>query len=476
MSSNSPQRPGLLRRLFKWLVRGVLLLLVLLVAAFIIVFWGALKNRFVVFPQQAVAWQTIKDNRINVPYQTGWNEYRGAIHNHSEISHDSEVPFEEILRVMKEVGRDFIIMSDHCQDGGNLYGLQWKGIHDGVLFIQGFEMQAGFMPVGLPEGTVLDCKDDPETLAKKVEEAGGSVFIIHAEQKRPWHLPQISAMEIYNVHPDFMEELRGWRLHRLITNVLVNLHAYPDQTFRLAFDPSTPVIENWDEMNISRNIGGFGGNDTHQNVGVYGIYKPDGSLLIRHAEGKDIKTYKLNFLSRGLLRLFFGPLEPNKEIFRFQIDRYERMTRHVCTHVLAKDLTEEEIITAINEGRAFVGFDMLADSTGFVWMAKDGNRQAIMGESIPYSPTLKLVAASPHLCRFIVRRHGIKVYEAEGATLEWQPEQPGKYRVEAELKILGEWVPWVYSNPVEITEPGAAAPADGADATQELREIGTGVL
>lgn len=446
------QGRGFFRTLFKWVFRGVLLVVLLVVLALLFVFRGALYNRAVAFPKQDAAWNTIRQNRIPVPFFTGWNEYKGAIHNHSEISHDSEVPFEHILKTMKETGRDFIIMSDHCQEGdNNLYGLQWKGIHDGVLFVQGFEMQAGFMPVGLPEGTVLSCEDEPEALAAKIEEAGGTVFIIHAEQKRPWHLSQISAMEIYNIHPDFMEELKGKRLLRLVTNVLVNLRAYPDHCFRLSFDPPVQVMNTWDELNISRDIGGFGGNDTHQNVGIYGIYQADGSLRLRHAEGKDIKTYPLNFLTRGLLRLFCGPLEPGKEAFRLQIDPYERMTRHVCTHVLARDLTEEEILGAIMDGRAFVGFDMIADSTGFVWMAKTADAQAVMGESIPLSPGLKLVGASPHVCRFIVKRHGEEVYRTEGASMEFVPELPGKYRVEAELRILDEWVPWVYANPVEIT-------------------------
>jgi len=38
--------------------------------------------------------------------------------------------------------------------------------------------------------------------------------------------------------------------------------------------------------------------------------------------------------------------------------------------------------------------------------------------------------------------------------MEFVPDQPGKYRVEAELRILDEWVPWVYANPVEITAAG----------------------
>lgn len=449
---------SLRRRIAKWCLILVLVVAVLLGILFVGLFHDALYNRFVRFPKEKAAWDSFRANRIPVTTLTGYNEYRGAIHNHSHISHDSEVPWELILKTMKDQGRDFIIMSDHCQENdNNLYGLQWKGMHDGVLFIQGFEMQEGFMPVGLPEGTILSCDDEAPTLAAKIEQAGGTVFIIHAEQERQWELPQISAMEIYNIHPDFMDELKGFKRQlRLATNVLLNIRAYPDLTFRLVFDGSQKVIDKWDELNITRKIGGFGGNDTHQNVGVYGIYKPDGSLLLRHAEGEDIKTYKLNFLTRGLLRAFFGPLEPNREIFRFQLDPYERMTRFTCTHVLARELTEPAILQAIMDGRAFVGFDMIADSTGFVWLAKNGNKTAVMGESMEFAPGITLIAEAPNRCRFTVRRHGVQVYQEENVGIRWQPTEPGKYRVEAELNVAGTWVPWIYANPIEITAPGVA--------------------
>ena len=450
----SRPKPSLLRRLFRWTFRALLVLAAILVVLLVALFHQALYNRFSLFPRQQAAWETIRSNRMPVAISTGYNEYRGIIHAHSYLSHDSEVPFEHILQTMKDVGRDFIILSDHCQENdNNLYGLQWKGLHDGKLFIQGFEMQEGFLPVGLPEGTVLSCKDDAATLAKKVEEAGGYVFIVHAEQPRQWDLPQIRAMEIYNIHPDFMEELKGKRLYHLITNILINLRSYPDQTIRSVFDPPLKVLDTWDQLSINRDLGGFGGNDSHQNVGIYGIYTQDGGLLVRHAEGKDLKKYTLNPVTRLLLRICFGPLEPGREVFRIQLDPYERMARFVCTHVLAHELTEQEILSAIIAGRAFVGFDMIADSTGFVFMARNKTQKAIMGESIDFIPgETTLQVFSPHVARFKILRYGKVVHEEEGPSIEWQPEQAGKYRVEAYLNILGEWTPWVYTNPVNLRE------------------------
>jgi len=66
---------------------------------------------------------------------------------------------------------------------------------------------------------------------------------------------------------------------------------------------------------------------------------------------------------------------------------------------------------------------------------------------------VRLRSASPHACRFTVVRHGQPVYRQEGTELDWQPDEPGKYRLEAELNILGEWTPWIYTNPLELTPP-----------------------
>ena len=66
------------------------------------------------------------------------------------------------------------------------------------------------------------------------------------------------------------------------------------------------------------------------------------------------------------------------------------------------------------------------------------------------TPRTRLRAASPHACRFIIVRGGRPVYRHEGTELDWQPDRPGKYRLEAELHILEEWAPWIYTNPVEL--------------------------
>ena len=446
------KKRGKLRFLLRWGVRVLALAVVLVAVLLLVVFRTALYHRLVTFPREAEAWAAIRAGRAEVTLDDGWNDYRGVCHSHSEVSHDCMVPFEEILQVLKDTERDFICMSDHCVDGKADYSVQWKGLKDGKLFVRGFEMSHGFMPWGLSDDTVLDCSKDPALLAKEIEERGGLLFIAHSEEPREWELPQIKGMEIYNIHTDFKDE----NMRDLAPDLLLNLRAYPDQTFRLIFDRQTEILRHWDQLNATRKMVGIAANDCHQNNGVVGTYTAQGTLLLLDTSPDTIGEYSLNPLTRLLLRIFFGHLEPGRQLFHFQLDPYERMVRYVSTHVLARELTEAALLDALRQGRVFIGFDMIADSTGFTYVAegpgpRESGGRAVMGESMPWSLGIRLRGASPHPCRFTILRNGALEHQCEGREFEWASVGRGKYRVEAELEILGEWVPWVYTNPIDLT-------------------------
>ncbi len=441
------KKPRTIRSLIlRWTLRLTGALILLFLIAFLAVFHSALYNRFVNFPREARAWEALRAQTEAVSIQHGWNEYKGVCHSHSELSHDSDVPFEEILEALKIAGSDFIFMSDHCIDGKADYSLQWRGVYDGILFAPGFEMQDGFMPFGLPSDTVLDCGEDLEVLAKQIDALGGLLFFAHAEQDRRWELPELVGIEIYNLHADFSDE----NVRQLAPHILLCLGAYPDQTIRLIFDRQTELLAKWDRLNEIKKVVGIAANDAHRNVGVRGYYSDKGKLLLHEANAKKIGEYNLNFLTKMLLRILFGPLEPGKRLFTFQLDPYERSVRFVQTHLLARELTEEALLDALREGRVFIAFDMIADSTGFAFVAEHGDVMAVMGESLPFAEGMRLRVASPIPCRFTILSDGKVMHVGEGRETTWTPPGPGRYRAEAELDILGEWVPWVYTNPIWI--------------------------
>lgn len=446
------KKRGCLGMTFIWGLRLVAVLLIAAGLVFVGVFHEALYNRFITFPAQAEAWEALQAQREEVTLEDGYTDYQGLCHSHSHLSHDSNVPFEEILRVLKETGRDFIAMSDHCVGATADFGLQWRGLHDGVLFVPGFEMREGLMPFGLPSQAVLQCGDDLPRLAQIVKDEGGVVFFAHTEEERMWALPQLDGMEIYNIHTDFKDETAegGNGYAKLAPDLILNLGTYPDQTFRLIFDEQTAILERWDELNKTRDITGIAGNDCHQNNGFTLTYTENDTLRLDDTSVATIGEYELNFFTRLMARIAFGPLEPGRELFRFQLDPYERMVRYVSTHALMNELTEAALLEALDEGRVYVSFDVLADATGFTFLADNGNTTVTMGEEMPFNNRVRLRAESPVPCRFTVIQDGEAVFTYEGRSLEWQPSAPGKYRVEAHVDLLGEWTPWVYTNPLNL--------------------------
>jgi hypothetical protein len=255
-------------------------------------------------------------------------------------------------------------------------------------------------------------------------------------------------MEIYNIHTDFKRG--GGKPSALVPDLLLNQGRYPEHVLRTMFSRPVDFLHHWDDLNRTRHITGIAGNDCHQNVGFRGVYTPSGTIRVEDTSPKTLKEFKLNWFTRPLARLFFGPLQPDRKLFHVQLDPYERMARYVNTHVLARDLSEPAILDALRAGRVFIGFDMIADCSSFRWFAAAGTNQTVMGERAPFSTGTRLHAKSPLPCRFTLLKDGSTAYQQEGRAVDWTPPGPGKYRVEAELKVLDEWIPWVYANPIQL--------------------------
>jgi hypothetical protein len=274
------------------------------------------------------------------------------------------------------------------------------------------------------------------------------LFYAHPEEPRAWDRPELAGMEIYNTHADFKPVEKN--LNAFLPEILVNQRRYPDQVLRLIFRRPTPFLNRWDDLNRTRHVTGIAGNDCHQNVGYRALITATNTIRLEDTSPRKLAEIRLNWLTRLLARVCFGPLDPGRRFFHIQLDPYERGARYVNTHVLAGELTEIAILDSLRAGRVFIGFDMIADSSGFRWLASGPIGSAVMGEQVVFSAGTRLRAFSPHECRFTVLRGGTPVCRQQGRKLEWAPSRPGKYRVEAELDVAGEWVPWVYANPIEL--------------------------
>ena len=146
-----------------------------------------------------------------------------------------------------------------------------------------------------------------------------------------------------------------------------------------------------------------------------------------------------------------------------KIDPYETVFRLVRMHILLETgtpLTRESIIEALRKGHAFVGFDVLGDTSGFGFTA--GQSQAgrlrsderVMGDEIELGGSVRLSAVSPMPARFVLLRDGEKISEfADASEIAANVTEPGTYRVEVYLDKLGppfDAAPWIMSNPIYV--------------------------
>jgi hypothetical protein len=334
-------------------------------AALALLVWlrEGLWNRFVRFPREERAWAELRARREPVPEDAGWPEFRGALHAHSELSHDSEVTFPDILRAMARARLDFIVLGDHAQpDGRADFSAQWRGLHDGKLLIAGFELRDGFLAFGARPGVTLSNRTPPDLLARQLVAAGGVLFYAHPENPRDWDRPELSGMEIHNLHSDFKRAYGSVAeaVRARFPDLLLSHGRFPEHVARLAFARPEEFLRRWDEVNRSRPIAGVAGNDAHQNVGVRAVVTERGRLRLEDPSPRRLAEFGVPDWLRPAVAAVAGPLEPGRRLFTVQFDPYDLSLRYVNTHVLARRLDESEIVAALRIGRAFVAYDLMS--------------------------------------------------------------------------------------------------------------------
>jgi acetyl esterase/lipase len=131
--------------------------------------------------------------------------------------------------------------------------------------------------------------------------------------------------------------------------------------------------------------------------------------------------------------------------------------RNTTTHVLAKDLTPDQILESVKQGHVYVAHDWLCDSTGFRFFADNNFGVFEMGDTVGtglIAGATKITAAVSVPAELKLIRNGVTVMEASGATLDYVVHDEGAYRLEAWLNVDGESRPWIFSNPLYVRGPG----------------------
>jgi hypothetical protein len=382
----------------------------------------AFRRRRLVRLHEAI--QQLNAQRNNFPLDplfSDYREYKGVVHVHSFLGGHSSGNFQEIIDAAKTNQLDFVVMTEHTERDINTAAMTLQGVHGGVLFLNGNEVsikntgRALLIP-GLEtqsnENTTL------ETLSQQVRAKQGLSIVAYPEEFIGWNSEAYDGVEVYNLYTNTKQINPA----KMFFDGLWSYGSYPDLLFANFYERPNENLRFWDQaLARGERLTALAGNDAHANVGL-GLYDSSGTRLI------------------GL-----------------QLDPYERSFAIVRVHILSNHrlgLMPESVLGALRSGSAFIGFDLLADSTGFRFSSTSGEEAVVQGQELKLQGEARLKVTAPLPGRIVLFRNGSAVQEEQGKNqAEFSVKEPGVYRCEVYLRQLPHPVreqPWIISNPIYV--------------------------
>jgi hypothetical protein len=327
-----------------------------------------------------------------------FSEHVGVVHVHSFLGGHSAGTFQEIISAARANRLHFVIMTEHPEEHIDTAAMTLSGMLGGVLFINGSELSAA------NGDRTLKLSDEISIAA-------------YPEEFKDWATPDLDGVEVYNVFTN------ARRVNPIIAffDVVWSQRAYPELIFAHYFQRPDEGLKKWDQALVQRRLIAVGGNDAHSNIG----------LSLKDSSGKTLV---------GL-----------------QLDPYETSFRLVRLHALIeknRPLDPPSLLSALQAGHCFIGFDFLGDSSGFSFEAESAGEKKIQGDEITLQQGTRLRIRTPVSSRIVVMKDGAVFLDESGInTKELAINERGVYRVEVYLPQLGPIVdqkPWIISNPIYV--------------------------
>lgn len=332
------------------------------------------------------------------------NDYRGVIHIHSELSHDSDGKFENIVKAAQNNQIDFVVLTDHWSP--DLYKKSKRGVFEKILFIAGAEISKNegitLLVLPLPENFIPenDWRKNIFNLRKKKS----AVLASHIEFSQTPQLTSVDGIEMTNLHSILVDRT-------YFGFVWMWFGALFPQNWDLSFIFDSDVLKNiprWRYLNQDLKIPAFAGNDTHDN------YRQLWRL------GKKLGSYNNTF-------------------------------KLITTHVWSENLEEKLIVEAIKNGKSYFSFEIFGNAKNFRFYGTNGKEVFLPGDntSIKEKTTIVLQAPphkDPKNTKLKILRDNKLIKEGAGILLTLETNVPGNYYGE----IWKNNKPWIFSNPIKI--------------------------
>jgi hypothetical protein len=346
-------------------------------------------------------------------------DYTGIIHFHSEHSWDGRISIGEIINAARENNVDFLMLTDHSCQEARKNGLE--GWNEEVLLVVGQEISPRFnhyIAFGVDEDIAVDEGETiaPQGYIDQVRRGGGIGFIAH---------PDHEGTELFHVkHFPWVDwavsGYTGLGIWDFMTDWQSSLTGYPKALLSFVFPayflhgPRQVTLDRWDRLNRTSKVVGIGELDNHDTP--------------KTICGLSVSVF--NF----------------KKAFRF-----------IRTHLLLDKPFEKDnvkdinaIINALRGGRAYIALEHFKRAEGFLMYIFDNTTTATMGDEFILNDNAVLRIETPVQCKIRIVRDGKILQEDLAARLEYPISERGVYRVEAYIKILYKYRPWIFSNPIYV--------------------------
>jgi hypothetical protein len=404
--------------------------------------------------------QKLENKRRPVKMESGFTDYRAILHAHAEDSDHTAGTLPEMLADAKKADVKVIMLSDHYRPPRDFIDGRWRGLKDGVLFIPGSETN-GFLVH--PVKSILDKMKAPKPeLIAAVTEDDGLIFLSHVEGKVNHPMDGLTGMEIYNRHYDAMDDMGALIA---VAGALMDpkkyaetqkmVEQYPAEFLAAQLDYPQVYMDKWDLEMQKQRVVGIAADDCHHNQVFIAKMVDEETVLIGTIVDKDDGMEKRTAKEFPGIKEMTKGKKPGDIVSKLDLDPYYIFFHNVSTHILSPELTEPAIRKSLLAGHAYVSHDWMCDPTGFVYGASKGAEKKskpdfVMGDEVPMSADLKLVAEFPIACDYKVIKNGQVVKAGKGRAFEFKPDGPGAYRVEGWLTVDKEQRVWIYSNPIYV--------------------------
>jgi len=346
-------------------------------------------------------------------------DYTGVIHFHSEHSWDGRVPIDDIIKAARENEIDFLMLTDHSCQEAKKNG--FEGWNEDVLLVVGQEISPRFnhyIAFGIDENIEVDEEGTiaPQGYIDQVRVGEGIGFIAHPDHEGTkmfhvkhfpwvdWTVTGYTGLGIWDFMTDWQSSLTGYP------------KAFLSYVFPAHFlhGPRQVTLDRWDRLNQTSKVVGIGELDNHDTP--------------KKICGLNVSVFKF------------------KKAFRF-----------IRTHLLLDKPFEKDnvkdinaIINALKRGRAFIALEYFKRAEGFLMYIIDKNATATMGDEFILNDNAVLRIETPVQCKIRIVRDGNIFREDIATKLEYTISEKGIYRVEAYIRILCKYRPWIFSNPIYV--------------------------